>query len=338
MSYVLNNKNSLKSTILKTIKYSKVYKSLYSLYHQRNTKNIRLDFCSQCQLQCPLCSTGTGKNKNGLIGAGRLRPLQLETFIKLNTDVKKIETSNWGEIFLNEKLPELMKIASQNNIELTANNGVNFNTVSDSQLEALVKYQFKDLRISVDGITQEVYEKYRVKGDLDSVLLNIRKLNALKLKHKSKYPRLTMQFIDFPHNSHQQEDAKKLAVELNMKFNLKSNHSPNSKKFISRAKDNKPVKVASRQEFLNSVKSFYSLPCRQLFEKPQVNWDGNVLGCCINKTHSFGNAFENSMTTIKSSDRYKYAMKMVTHGAPPRDDIPCSNCIYYKKLKQENKE
>ena len=42
--------------------------------------------------------------------------------------------------------------------------GVNLNHASGDALEALVAYQVVRLRVSIDGVTQETYQRYRVGG------------------------------------------------------------------------------------------------------------------------------------------------------------------------------
>jgi MoaA/NifB/PqqE/SkfB family radical SAM enzyme len=310
-----------------------LFVKLYTYWVSRKNQKVRLDFCSACQLKCPLCSTGTGKNNSNIIGSGMLSPDKLKKFLELNR-VTNIEVSNWGEIFLNKKLDELLDLATLYKVKLSAGNGVNFNNVTDKQLRSLIKNKFQKLSISIDGTDQETYETYRKGGNLNNVLNNIKKLNRLKIEYNSSLPKLSMQFIDFPHNTHQKAEAKILASHLFMDFTLKSNHSPHKKitdaKKVSKKSKEIQESLLKRKAYLDTVKSFYHLPCKQLWERPQINWDGNVLGCCINTTKSLGNAFETSLEEIKKSEKYLYAMQMVTENAPPRDDIPCSTCKYYK--------
>ena len=56
----------------------------------------------------------------------------------INSNILSIELSNWGEIFLNPELKEIIKYAYSKKIGLFADNGVNFNNVSDEVLECLI--------------------------------------------------------------------------------------------------------------------------------------------------------------------------------------------------------
>ena len=62
------------------------------------------------------------------------------------------------------------------------------NTVTKEQLEALVKYEFRGLVVSIDGGSEEVYKRYRRNGSFKTVLDNIKSLIAYKKQYNSMYP------------------------------------------------------------------------------------------------------------------------------------------------------
>ncbi len=92
-----------------------------------------------------------------------------------NPSITRIELSNYGEIFLNPELLEIMAYAHDRGVELSADNGVNLNNVRDDVLEGLVKYGFRSMNCSIDGASAETYAKYRVRGRFEKVLDNIKK-------------------------------------------------------------------------------------------------------------------------------------------------------------------
>ena len=49
-------------------------------------------------------------------------------------------------------------------------------------LETLVKYRFTGLTFSIDGTSQETYEKYRRNGNFNNVIENIKKIKFTKRK------------------------------------------------------------------------------------------------------------------------------------------------------------
>ena len=136
---------------------------------------------------------------------------------QINADnFELIDLSNRGEIFLNPELNKIIKYACEKEIKLTAITGVNLNTVSEQTLENLVKYKFNKMTISIDGATPETYKIYRVGGDFNTVINNIKTINKFKKLYGSEFPRLNWQFIVFGHNEHEIELAKIKAKELNI--------------------------------------------------------------------------------------------------------------------------
>src|SRR5436190_14078523 len=63
--------------------------------------------------------------------------------------------------------------------------------------------------------------------------------------------------------------------------------------------------------------------CGQMWDAPQVNWDGKLLGCCCNNMGDYGNVFESGLEAALSGERYGYAKRMLLGLEPPRADIPC---------------
>jgi hypothetical protein len=64
-----------------------------------------------------------------------------------------------------------------------------------------------------------------------------------------------------------------------------------------------------------------------------INWDGKVLGCCVNYWGDFGgNAFRDGLTASVNTEQIQYARAMLLGRAPPRGDIPCTRCSEYKKM------
>jgi len=179
--------------------------------------HIRLDVSTACQLKYPSCPTAKGViSKN--VGTGFLRFESFKKFIQDNPAISSIELANWGEIFLNPDLEKILEFAYVSNIVMRADSGANMNHISDSVLEALVKYQVRSLTCSIDGASQEVYAIYRVKGDFARVIGHIKKINAFKRIYRSPFPALLWQYVAFGHNEHEITRAREMAQELDMAF------------------------------------------------------------------------------------------------------------------------
>ena len=294
---------------------------------------IRFETSSLCQLRCPLCRTG--QNNYGVEGKGYLKFENFKKFFDNYSILKRAEISNWGEIFLNPELEKILEYAHNNNIILTANNGVNFNNASDNQIQAIVKYELRSMTVSIDGITQETYHLYRKGGNIDNVLENIQKLNYYKLKNKIEYPKLKWQFILFGHNENELEMAKKMAKDLQMDFRVKLNGRPSFSPIKNIEQAKKETGFSSWHEYHKKNGTIKKIPCSQLWDAPVINWDGKLLGCCRNRFVHFGNVFKNGLKQCISSEKYKYTKKVVMGKAPIQKDVPCVSCRIYKIMKNE---
>ena len=148
-------------------------------------KRLRVEVCSICQLKCPVCYMRTDEEnaKNGC-GFGYLK---FEDFKKLldENELENIEISNSGEIFLNPDLVKILEYADKKRVKVTADNGVNLNYITDKQAEALAKYHVISMTVSIDGTSQETYEKYRVGGDYGKVIENIATVARISLGNSS---------------------------------------------------------------------------------------------------------------------------------------------------------
>jgi MoaA/NifB/PqqE/SkfB family radical SAM enzyme len=113
-------------------------------------------------------------------------------------------------------LSAILKSAHESGIELTVDNGVNFNSVREEALDALVKYRVRSLTVAIDGATAESYRAYRKGGDFDRVIANIQKLNEYKRRYESRFPLLTWQFVIFGHNEHELSRGRAMARSLGM--------------------------------------------------------------------------------------------------------------------------
>lgn len=300
-------------------------------------EEVRLEASSRCQLRCPLCITGDRRTREpgATVGWGDLKPDAFVRFLDAHPGVRHVELSNYGEIPLNRALPRIIELAHERGVTLAAANGVNLNHISDELIETMVRCSFRRLKVSIDGASQASYEVYRRGGSFERVIENIRRINRAKARAGAKFPRLKWQFIVFGHNEHEIARARRLADELGMRIKFKINYDPRSFPLRNPARvrhelDGAPLSV---DEYERRSDLPYSPACRQLWLSPQINWDGKLLGCCVNHYGDFGNVFESGLDALLASERYRYARRMVLGLAGPRDDVPCTRCQRYRGIK-----
>jgi MoaA/NifB/PqqE/SkfB family radical SAM enzyme len=235
---------------------------------------------------------------------------------------------------------DILKYAHRKNVAISIRNGANLNNVKEKTLEALVKYKVRHLTCSVDGASPETYRTYRVRGDFDVVIRNIKTINAFKREFRSKLPYLTWQFVVFGHNEHEIPIARALAHDLGMYFSTKitwdAKFSPIRNKEFVRTQTGEQAITRDEFEKKNGNK-YQSDLCHQLWNDVQINWNGKILGCCRNFWGDFGgNAFTDGLTESVNNEKMIYARKMLTGKVSPRDDIPCTTCDMYVAMRNHS--
>ena len=245
--------------------------------------------------------------------------------------------SNWGETFLNPELKKIVEYAFNKGVSLTCDNGVNLNDVDVDVLESLVKYRFKSMVVSIDGVSDASYSSIRMGGDFKKVISNIKKINELKERYSSRFPIMTWQFIPYDQNVGELHSARLMAKELDMNFYIKFSVEESLSSKVDCQELNNEVSggISSRRDYFNKHGIIHrqKLICSQLWQSPQVNWDGRLLGCCINYWGDFGDVFKDGLIPSINGDKINYARKMLIGKAKPKADNPCSYCVYYKIMK-----
>ena len=295
--------------------------------------SVRLDASTVCQLKCVLCPQSKGEME--FIGRGYLSFEHFKKFVDTHRSIRNIELANYGEIFLNPQIEAIIRYAREKGVTLTAWSGVNLNTVSEAVLEALVRYRFQGMTVSIDGASRETYALYRRGGDFNRVLENIDRLNYYKHLYQSDLPFLSWQFVIFGHNEHELTSARRMAEERKMGFIARTNwdvsYSP--LRDSGRASRETGMPTPSREGHENARRRLSSFSCAQVWSSPQINWDGRLLGCCVNLGAAFGNVFDAGLGRCIRSRRYRHLKKAILGYTAETGDIPCVRCQYFSLIR-----
>jgi MoaA/NifB/PqqE/SkfB family radical SAM enzyme len=296
---------------------------------------IRIEASSFCQLRCPSCPTTAGAIRP-VISGGYLKLNDFRALIDANPLINSVELSNYGEPLLNPDLIAMLEYAQLKSVAVKLHNGVNLNHCGEELLEALVKYQLQEITCSIDGASPETYRIYRVRGDFDRVIGNIKRINHFKQMYAAEVPRLRWQFVVFGHNEHEIPVARAMAAELGMTFHTKiswdAKFSPIKNREFVLAQTGDDAVTREEYEKIHGRKYLHGA-CLQLWDDPQFNWDGKNLGCCRNFWGDFGgNAFTDGLDASLNGEKMRYARRMLRGQEPPRSDIPCSTCEMYHAM------
>jgi radical SAM protein with 4Fe4S-binding SPASM domain len=268
---------------------------------------ISVESANYCNLHCPECPVG--KNE---VPVDRRRKIEAALYKKLidqlKSSISHVILYFQGEPFLNKELDELIRYAHDLNIYTSTSTNGQFLTKKNAQ--NIVSSGLDKIIVSMDGSTQEVYEKYRVGGSLNKVVDGIKNLVAAKSELRSATPLIELQFLVLKINEHQLVDMKRLAQSLGVdKLTFKTAQLYD----FENGNDLMPsINKYSRYKKLKDgkfhIKSRQPNRCWRMWSGAVVNANGDVLPCCFDKNseHSFGNihemTFEECWNSEKASD------------------------------------
>ena len=123
-----------------------------------------------------------------------------------------LDFCNWGEPFLNPELSKLIKYAKGYNVDTKVDS--NLNILDEKCAEDIILSGLDKIIVSIDGASAETYSKYRVGGDFNTAINNLKLLIRKKKELARTNPYICWQFLVFRHNEHEIEQVKKLGQDL----------------------------------------------------------------------------------------------------------------------------
>ncbi len=276
-----------------------------------------------CNLKCPLCASGAGllarpKGRMSLAAFSRI-------IDSLPSTVTNLYLWGQGEPFLTKDFLGMVRYASERGYKtITSTNG---HFLDDP--EAILASSLSELIISLDGITKEQYESYRIGGDFDLVTGNIKRLVSKK-KEKGRGPSINLQFLLTKDTVDDMAGFHRLADDLGV-----------DKRVV---KTIQAVSLEDGEQFLPSdlsltryrrkldgrlVPDRYGLlehRCLRIYNSCQIDWQGNMLPCCFDKdsTYKLGNLFNETFDECWNGEESRSFRRMFLKGG--RRLPMCQDC------------
>ena len=145
---------------------------------------LTIEPTNMCNLHCPLCTTGSGEMERV---SGRM---SLETFKnimdKMGNDIFFLLVYHQGEPYMNKYFFDFVEMAKQKNIYVTTSTNGHYFT--DQNIRKTLECGLDSMIVSIDGVDQNSYEKYRVGGQLDRVLTGTQNLIAERKIRNQRTP------------------------------------------------------------------------------------------------------------------------------------------------------
>ena len=286
--------------------------------------SISFEPTTSCNLRCPECPSGLRAftRPTGMLQ----KDFFTDTIDQISKELLYLVFYFQGEPFLNPGFLDMVKYASEKNIYTATSTNAHY--LDDKNAKRTIESGLDRLIISIDGTTQDVYQQYRIGGNLDKVLEGTKNIIRWKKELKSKTPFIIFQFLVVKPNEHQVEDVKKLAKETGVDdvwfktaqvYDFENDPNqliPTIDKF-SRYR-----KTANGYSFKGKMADH----CWRLWHSPVITWDGLIAPCCFDKDaqHQLGDLKTRSFKEIWKNGKYTAFRSKILKGRKNIDI--CSNC------------
>lgn len=225
-------------------------------------KHLEIDLIDACNLSCPLCNRNRLQSKDGYI--------PLNDWIKIIDEYPNIKEIYFigtrGEPTLYPEFLELCKYLKGRGISiLVSTNGCTNKVDWWGELRDILD-ECDEVRFAIDGITQDIYEIYRVGGDLSRVMANFKEFKSDKNND-------TIQYVRFAHNDH--EDISEFIKQFS---ELRTVNSSQGNEIIQQApEDNKKYEVVLNVAL---TRKDHNIVCETKNNMHFINHKGVVSPCC----------------------------------------------------------
>lgn len=271
-----------------------------------------------CNLACEMCPSGKGmlKRPRGTADMDLYRKFITENRETLINIILHFQ----GEPLMCQQLGEMISFARRNRIHtMFSTNGQllaqNIDIIRNARPDRII--------VSLDGLSDETYTKYRVGGKVQNVLNGLEKLSQLPANER---PFIELQFLVFSHNEHEIPELQKLKKKYHIdKITLKSAqiYEESQIDFLPENQKYSRYNISNGKVKLKKVAENH---CKRLIFGTVVCFDGRVVPCCFDKDadHELGNIASQSLHEIRNSKKY---IDFVNKVFSNRNEISiCNNC------------
>lgn len=287
--------------------------------------HITIEPANICNLQCPVCETGSGQLKRP---KGQLSLAHFKQFIEqVHKHTNTILFYFMGEPFLNKEACEMIATARAQKIFVTTCTNGEF-----IEPARLIGTGLNEISFQIGGLTQDTHSVYRVGSDLEKIKMNIKALVAEKKKHSLSLPRIVLGFIVMKHNEKELPALDPFARELGV----------DEVQVISPCVRT----VDQAQQFLpedrkywfydeNKLKQRILAPriaakkCPWIYFSTTILWNGDVVPCCRDAQGKMvmGNILKEDFGKIWNNSKYRVFRKVLLK--QPNDLSLCRLCSGY---------
>jgi len=242
-----------------------------------------------------------------------------------------LELYNWGEPFLHPGIFEMISYAHQRKIVVRLS--TNLNHFSEEMARKTVESGLDGIIVSVDGATEETYQRYRRRGKLEKTLHNLQLLVNAKRTIHADHPLITVRMLVNRYNEPEievlREEVMRIGADIFVTGDLfvDTTNAAQRKEWLPLNPENSVYNYQETGAQQTIVNTWH---CADLWESMTINWDGGVAPCCWvhNSEYDFANAFYQPIRDIWNSPAYISARRVFAFGGPQAGPhkVICATC------------
>lgn len=299
-----------------------------------------LDPCNYCNLRCPLCPTGVKQlgREQSMLSFEHFR----HYFDPHIPYLFEVYMHNWGESLINKEVYRMIEYAQAHGVG--TNLSSNLVILDSDDIDRLLDSGLEYLVVSLDGTTPETYLQYRVRGDYERVITNLREIIRRRNERGLKTPVVEWQFIVMKQNEHEIPEAERLAAEIGVdKLRFIPVGMPYEFEDRKETADRwYPTGVSGRVESSHEEQQFGQAdkpgPCFYLYRSMVVNPDGGVSPCCVvyQKNRDFAQldpAAPVDIEALWNNEHYRSARALYGRQRPEGEHVAtvCDGCDIFSR-------
>lgn len=257
-------------------------------------QGIQLEPTIACQLDCPYCPRIKATEGMEL---GHMKWEDYERLLKeVGPYVNTIAFWQWGEPLLHPRMADMIRLADSYGIISMMSTNAQIDP-DDIDLEALVDSGLDMLIVSMDGITQETFEKFRAGGQIQRLRRFTEAVIDTKRRLKNERLKINIRVVATSENEQEIEAVRSYAREIGADlFSVKSvslyyEDDPDDP-HLPQDRNLRSFQYQGREE----AEKYRQMPnmCRKPWKYPTLRYDGTLLFCeCDHmKEAVLGNVFD----------------------------------------------
>lgn len=295
-----------------------------SKYMGRNTVwgmpfSIGIELCNYCNLRCRHCASGAG------LSSREKGYISMHLFDKIIKDLSPYTLFTMfyfqGESMMHPQFFEMLEKARDMGVIISTNG----HYLDPESCRQLALSRLRKIIVSLDGLTPESYTRYRIGGNLETVLDGIVRLST-ELNREGRGRRLELQVLVNRYNEGELDRIWEYARNLGVRIRFKSMQIESGEDSDNFLPENPRYRRYSLEGDKLKLRSSLADYCYRLWTNPVISWDGNVLPCCFDKDARYimGNMQNHSFKEIWKSQTYNLFRSNLLQNRAGIDI--CNNC------------